>query len=790
MTSVARRSRRPAAPPEPTPWGESLLTTRFRAPTPPVDLVTRPGLLDAVRRGVQLPLTLVSAPAGSGKTVLISSWYGMRETPGPVVWLGMEAGGTPPGVFWAYVVDGLRRSGVDVGSVGMPARAESVDRTFLSRLAARIAEQPDPVVLILDDAVDLAEAALADGVGYLLRGCGGNLRLVLITRVDPALPLHRYRLDHSMVAIRAADLAFTAHETSALMQMSGLELSHRDIEALRDRTTGWAAGLKFAAMSLTGRSDVDQAIRDFTGDEGSVAAYLLTEVLDGQPPELRDFLLRSSIVDELTPGLVDTLSDGPIGARTLEFVAQANPFLQRVEGARGCYRYQPLFRELLRAQLDYERPDLGPRLHRAAATWLAQEGDLPRAVRHAVIAGEWAEATALLVDELGIAMLEAGRDRVELRGLLDDLPLDCATGPAHLVRAALASAAGRSASAREELDLARPLVESDTSRRAAARRATIALLEAQWAHRDGDAAAGLEAVRAAERALPTCSGKVLAVHPELVSILELTKARLHWWLGDIERARPAFLAATALAQAPGCEGLLTDSLGLHALAAATHGEPQVASDLAECSAAAARLSGTESAYRSAAATAALAWVALEDYDLVGVGDALLDAEAVELTEDDTLVSLVLRLVRSRLRLLHGDPAGALAQLATPDTGAADRRSPAWVSQALADIEATARAAADPPAEPPDAGTPLGAAGDLIVESLTLKEREVLGHLAALLTTEEIAATMFVSVNTVRTHVRNILRKLAVSRRNQAVRRGWELHLLPTRHGTPSAGRSA
>jgi len=255
---------------------------------------------------------------------------------------------------------------------------------MLRGLADRILAHEEPVVWVLDCGEWSLSPALGDSISGLMDQCGPSLRVVLLTRSDPPLPLHRYRLADAITEIRAADLAFTATEASKLMRRAGLALDPVDLTALQQRTGGWPAGLKFAAMSLSGRADTAEAIREFRGDTGNVAAYLMDEVLATQPVDTREFLLRTCIADELDPGLVGALTGLPCDPRALEFMAHGNSFIVPVPGVRCRYRYSSLFREFLRSRLSFERPALVPELHRTAAEWLVAHGQRMAAIRHAV----------------------------------------------------------------------------------------------------------------------------------------------------------------------------------------------------------------------------------------------------------------------------------------------------------------------------------------------------------------------------------------------------------------------
>src|SRR5512142_2006328 len=288
-----------------TPNGEPIMVAKLRVPVAPPWVVPRPRLSERLSSGVEGPLTVVSAPAGSGKTVLVSSWVSGHRPPGTVVWISLDEQDSHPGVLWSYVLAGLGRAGLPVARVGAP---DGPDRSVLSRLAACLAEQPRPVILILDNAQFLTGSAVPDGLDFLLRHAAPQLRVVLVGRIDPALPLHRYRIAGSVTELRCDDLAFTAEEITSLLATHRMVLPGQVVTDIDRQTRGWAAGVRLAALGLQLRGgDHEGYLLD---DDGTIADYFVAEVLDAQLPEVRDFLLRTSVVDRLWPGLAAELS-GP-----------------------------------------------------------------------------------------------------------------------------------------------------------------------------------------------------------------------------------------------------------------------------------------------------------------------------------------------------------------------------------------------------------------------------------------------------------------------------------------------
>jgi LuxR family maltose regulon positive regulatory protein len=892
--------------PPPTPANIAPWPTSSGVPLAPTDAVIRPRLLDLVTGGVTGSLTLVSAPAGTGKTVLVSTWAAMEGAPRPLTWLTTDSRevGTRP--FWSRAMAGLLRSDVDVSGVALPAGAGPVGHTWLSLLAERIAENAVPVVLVVDEGDQLADHAIYDDLAVVMRRAGSKLRVVLLTRSDPSLPLHRYRLDGTLTEIRVGDLSFDVGEVTALFRQVGVDLTGDQASALVDRTGGWAAGLRFAAMSLAGRTDIDTSIAEFTGTQSNVSAYFANEVLDKQPEDLREVLLRTSVVDELPPRLCDELTGHTDGQRVLALLARGNAFIQPVPGAPGRYGYQSLFREFLRARLAFEQPLLVAELHNAAAGWWAGTGSLSRAVRHAAAAGAWADAARYLVDDLSVGLLVSDQGAAGLDAVFAELPKDVDGAAASIVRASLALIESDVERCTREIRRARTRLD-DEPQPSDASSFSIALIEAQNAAIRSDVETGLAFVRTAEHQLRSNFPEAAGSHPELSVLLAICKARLLIWSGDFGGAREALMDASKAAQAPGCESLRVSWLGLCALLAAVSGRLRKAAKLADRSDAVARDARVEVAHCSTEAAVAHAWVETENFRLAAARERLDEAETVTPGSDVVTASL-LALVRSRLLRATGDPRGSLATLRAARAHKNGHAVNAWLDGWLGAAEASQLIAEGRPdqavdtiaqvedpdrpepalalrlaqvvrgdadlAEPVPPGTEGGSldlrvtsglvqtaqrlergdqasarialerslrlaepeqirrpfveapyvvrqflrgdgglakhrwldtsadrrgvsrsnpetsgkrsvqsAADTevvsgsLAEPLTSKELEVLGHLADLLSTDEIADEMFISVNTVRTHVRSILRKLGADRRNEAVRRAWELDLL-------------
>ncbi len=326
------------------------LEERYRVPSTRADHVLRPRLIELIDRGVKGPITLVSAPAGTGKSALVASWAASYR--GRLVWMTLDDGDAEPGIFGERLAAGFESIGADLSCLGA---------------------YEEPIVLVLDAGPTSSNAARDHAVGDLLLGAKGVLRVVLIGRADPVFPMEWYRLSGDLTEVRSTDLAVTAVETDALLRRAGMVVTPEQAAALRARTNGWIIAVKFAIMSLAGREDISLAIQRFSESDFDIVTYLFNEVLEAMPLEIRDLLLRTSVVDVLTPELVELLAGGAQRGDALEFLANGNQFIERMTvGSQRRYRYQPLFRNFLRAQLAFEKPELESELQRSASEYLSR----------------------------------------------------------------------------------------------------------------------------------------------------------------------------------------------------------------------------------------------------------------------------------------------------------------------------------------------------------------------------------------------------------------------------------
>jgi LuxR family transcriptional regulator, maltose regulon positive regulatory protein len=436
--SLGPASRAPApvvAPPEAAgDLGDSLvpgplLETKLYVPRSRRPLVPRPRLSERLDRGTGSTLTLVSAPAGFGKTTLLTEWLaaGPAAPAGErlVAWLSLDRADNGPASFWTYVIAALRTVASGVGENALtllqapqPPRIETVLTALLNDLGATA----DDIVLVLDDYHVIDASDVQDGMAFLLDHLPSQLHVVIASRADPALPLARWRARGELVEIRAAELRFTPDEAASyLNEMMGLRLTAQDVAALEARTEGWIAALQLAALSMQGRDDVASFIAGFAGDDRYVVDYLVEEVLARQPDRVQAFLLQTSILGRLSGPLCDAVSGQGGGKAMLEALDRGNLFLVPLDDRRRWYRYHHLFADVLQARLLDEQPGQVPGLHRRASAWYEQNGEPPAAIGHALAAQDFGRAADLV--ELAIPAMRRTRQEATVRGWLEVLPL-------------------------------------------------------------------------------------------------------------------------------------------------------------------------------------------------------------------------------------------------------------------------------------------------------------------------------------------------------------------------------
>ncbi|MDQ1324350.1 MAG: hypothetical protein QG587_1686, partial [Chloroflexota bacterium] len=400
-----------------------ILGTKLHAPLPRPSAVDRTRLLDRLGRGAMSKLTLVSAPPGFGKTTLVAQWIAAQGAERSTAWVSLEPADNEPTTFWAYVAAAVARVLPGVGDTARDLLADGQARAdrAIAALVYDLATVPGDLVIVLDDLHVIEAPEIGEGLAYLLDHLPPQVHLVVITRSDPPLPLARMRARGELVEVRAADLRFTTEEAAAyLNDQMGLSLAGAEVNTLEARTEGWIAALQLAAISMRGREDVASFIASFAGDDRYVVDYLADEVLERQPEAIRDFLLRTAILDRLTGALCDAVTGATGGSATLVSLERANLFLVPLDDQRRWYRYHHLFADLLRTRLLDQHPGDVPELHRRASAWWEARGEPAEAIGHALAAGDVERAADLVEPEA--RRLVRGRHEMTVRRWLDSLP--------------------------------------------------------------------------------------------------------------------------------------------------------------------------------------------------------------------------------------------------------------------------------------------------------------------------------------------------------------------------------
>jgi len=893
-SAAARRERSAAAD------GPELLEDKLRIPRLSLATLRRRRLIDLIEQAASHRVTVVSGPAGAGKTVACGTWASAAPAARRVAWLTIDPDDRDPVRFWDYVQAALTRAGVVPADVARswPDGPDSVALHLVE--AAQLLTEP--ATLVLDDVHELADSPALAGLDLLIRHLPPTLRLVLSGRCPPRLGLARLRVSGELADVTAADLACTVDEAEAYFAMLGLEVDAGARDELLRRTEGWMAGLRLAAMSLRRQVRENGRIIDLAADEPLVSDYLWDEVLVRQPPETRLFMLRTSVTEEMPGDLADALTGDMGGARTLDRLSRENSFVEALGPDHATYRYHPLLREVLVAERNREIPHEVPVLLRRAARWHAAHDRATDALRCAAEAGDWDYASHMLAEAGIAALVRSGAATLE--GVLARFPAERGADDAAVAAALAAAALWRGdpdgavhhlEGAQRALDrcspAARRIIEpwlaalramQGTSRAAA----DPGLLAQGWTLAEqAQATAGTQAehracgllwfalgaarlrrweIHEASFALNHAGRQLTAGGlGELCARARGWQALAEAWYGDLTAAEKALgeskecepgrdrgascLAALASAQVSlarddlaGARKLLDDA-GEHA--AARHqlpGEPDLGVVAALIRARTVLADGDSTGARalvlrlrdtSAPEDPHLDWVL-----------TLLDGEIALRTGDTARSRLTLdsqadgpyrdradsQLMLGRLRLTEGDFAGAL-EAARPVLDAAatgvtlqikvaallvaavaNRRL--GLTETAAELLEQALALAEPDDASRvflDAGQPVrsaitvlvpptsrsagfagrilerfdtqlpnaGAAPEQAEALLTDSELAVLRFLPSHLTNQEIAEALFLSINTVKTHLRSAYRKLGVTSRRAAIARGRRLDLL-------------
>jgi LuxR family maltose regulon positive regulatory protein len=739
-----------------------LIQSKLEAPVPR-ERVSRSELLELCA-GRPRKLTLIRAPAGWGKSTLLADWHALESETRPFAWVALDGGDHDPVRFWTYLIHALRTLDPSAGEVSLPMlrapRASVVD-DVLPALCNELTALPRQVVLVLEDYHLVANPEIDEGLSFFLEHLPQTVVLVLSSRSEPALPLARLRARGELVEIDAQQLRFSVEEADLFLNdLHGLGLDHEDVVRLRELTEGWAAGLYLATLTIRGRDSAHEFIQAFAGDNRHVVDYLSSEVLAGLPEEMRGFLLDTCLLERLCAPLCDAVTDRPGSARTLHELERSNSFLIPLDTRREWYCYHHLFGELLRNELALVEPEHAATLHRRASAWHREHGDPSEAIHHATAAGDFADASELIlrhwIEYRNEARLET------LLAWLDGLPVETVTGDVRLclVRASTLQEVGQ-------------IAEADQWLEAAAQGAADTSLLAGPA----SVAAGLAASQAINQYF---LGDVSGIAETARPALELEEAGSDYW-------RSALLTTFGVSTFLGGEGEIASALLDEAVRSSSESGHSLAliHALGWCAVVHAEIGDSSRADRVLDDTEELRrrQTGLTNYfgmSMAHVARGKLLERQGQLREADEALTRGIELARrgdakfdlSYGLLTHAGVKGALG----------DRRA---AKDMLREARQTAEACVDPGVLPELVAkverrlrlVPSRVTRAPYEEDLSERELAVLRLLATDLTQREIGEALYVSFNTVKTHVKSIFRKLDVATRPDAVSRARELKLL-------------
>jgi LuxR family transcriptional regulator, maltose regulon positive regulatory protein len=745
------------------PAGPVLVATKLNVPTLRAGMVSRGELVGRLAEAGERKLVLVCAPAGWGKTSVLSQWYSAAERDG-FAWVSLDPGDDDRVRFWSYVIGAVRTVAPEVGEAALaalPNAAGDLTGAVLPSLINELAAAGRRLVLVLDDYHCVRNESIHASVAFFLRHLPANVQLAIATRADPPLPLGSLRAAGEVLEIRAAQLGFSDAEAGTLLNDSlALGLEPADVALLRDRTEGWPAGLRLAALSLRDVGDPKAFVAAFAGDDRQIVEYL-QEFVTAQPRRLREFLLRTSILERLCGPACDAVTGRSDGIARLEEIQRANLFLVCLDSRGQWFRYHQLFRDLLRHELARSEPGLIAELHRRACAWYRAQGDADEAIGHATAAGDFAVACDLIARHW-VPLSNADRDETIARWV-DALPRESAEADARVCLARAWAALGLG------------VVEEMESWLRAAERAP---------QPGSSPAAGLAMPVAAQAALPRQVGALmagdvaasraaaspaLAVAPEAPGqgwgVADISLGLALSFAGDLAGAEAAL--RNGLRRLPGDGWSIPRVIGLGHLALVRLDQGQAGEAEAFMADAERRIAGGRIDEAPATSAAVLARGRLLELhgDIAAAGVAC--ARAAVLARRGgrrlELVNALIALARVKRRLRAHDEARAAAREARRVLNSC--RDPGRLAGLLARTEGALQLIMT--RAPALGGDP----------DLSERELAILRLLAGELSQREIGSQLYVSFNTVKSHTRSIFRKLGVSTRAGAVERARDLGFL-------------
>lgn len=738
-----------------------MLATKLAVPSIGARHVDRAALLERLSAQPQRKLTLLSAPAGWGKTTVLAQWVAGTQDATRFGWLSLDSSENDPTRFWTCVVAALRKAnpGVAPNAYELLGLGADLAQVVLPTLLNELAAMNERIVLVLDDYHAVDNRAVHELVTFVLDRMPETLRLVVATRLDPLLPLARLRARGELLEVRTDDLRFASAEAADLLtDVVGLDLTATEVGLLLRRTEGWAAGLYLAALSLGSRGDAAAFVETFAGDNRHIVDFLIAEVLAGQSGPRRSFLLRTSVLDRLNGPLCDATLEATDSATDLKEIEEQNLFLVPLDLSRHWYRYHQLFAELLRAELYRTEPELVAGLHRRAGSWLAAEGLTDDALRHLAAAGEIAQCADLIAAGW-VAEFNQGR-LLTVSGWLDLLDEETVKNDPRLaaIRAWIALNFG-------ELDVGAVWIAaveaasaSDTGDEDVA--AQVAVLRAVHKFRSGEVSSALERAEQAitysvgDAPMATSGGYCVGAHCVYGSTL--------YYSGRTGEAEGSYRRAVELAEKVDDHSARIYCLGYLALIAAEDGRLDEARHHIQ------RVTGNGGDINDRDQFVGLMVSLATAVILDARGDAATalgaaDVAVVSARRGGAIPEIAKALVVRAQILEHLGNREAARENRQEATMLLGRRAVASMGPGRGGFGAG----------PCETSEPIVA----VIEELTDKELEVLRLLDTLLSRREIAEHLYITLNTVKTHQRIVYRKLGVGDRTAAIQRARQLGLL-------------
>jgi LuxR family maltose regulon positive regulatory protein len=491
-------------------------------------LIDRGDLVAALDRAAASKVTIISAPAGSGKTSLLRVWAGRPGQPRRLALVQVQRGEHDAQQFWLALLDAIRHATGADSAAELPAATPDFNAPAMAgRVLLELADAHGGVTLVIDDLHELTSPEALAQLARLLTSLPPGVHAIVTTRHDVRLRLHRLRLAGELAEIRAADLRFSERETRELLDASGIALSDAGVALLYQRTEGWAAGLRLAVLSLAGHPDPERFVAEFSGSDRTVAEYLIAEMLERQPDDVQDLLLRTCLLDRVNGELADLLTGRPGSERILLELEDANAFVVSLDSERTWFRYHHLFADLLRLELRRTLPAEIPALHRRAAEWFTVQGQVAEAIRHTQAAGDWPEAAQLLADHSFSLTLDGQAQTMQ--ALVRAFPPGADHPELAVVRAMGDLAQGRLDEAAAHLAVAETYAGTTPPEHQRRLRVAIASLQLSLARRRGDLAGVIEQARFLASPVTGPSDEDIALGSDLRAVALMNLGTVEAW---------------------------------------------------------------------------------------------------------------------------------------------------------------------------------------------------------------------------------------------------------------------